>query len=184
MALRFQKKDDVDREVSERRRDPLWGIVIGGALYLSIRALLGWIGWGKGESLKSYGEDVVWLIAIGFLFWLVSPLYYEFRIRTKEIDGKVSAIEAAVNTHREGQRSETEPFNANKVMEKLAAIEERLNELSEKLENLHPGAGYAHSTSGIREGLRTIDARTFAMNANEREALKPDENCGQKEDAV
>ena len=125
MALRFQKKDDVDREVSERRRDPLWGIVIGGALYLSIRALLGWIGWGKGESLKSYGEDVVWLIAIGFLFWLVSPLYYEFRIRTKEIDGKVSAIEAAVNTHREGQRSETEPFNANKVMEKLAAIEER-----------------------------------------------------------
>jgi hypothetical protein len=53
------------------------------------------------------------------------PYYQEFRLRTKELDGKVSAIEAAVSASAEQQEE---------VISKLTEIENTLNLVLRKLE--------------------------------------------------
>jgi hypothetical protein len=45
------------------------------------------------------------------------------------------------------------------LLERLTAIDERLGELSEKVESMNPGEAVAYSTGGIREGLRTIEEK-------------------------
>ncbi len=88
---------------------------------LVVYALIdGIFAWFRDESLASYGKNLAWLIAIGFVYWLVAPYYYEFRNRTKEIDGKVTAIEEALNKSTDGQME---------LMERLAAIERKLAEM-------------------------------------------------------
>jgi hypothetical protein len=145
MALRFQGNDEVDRAAKEERHTG------GLAVLLVLYALIdGAFSWFRGESLASYGKNLAWLVGFGFVYWVAAPFYYEFRIRTKEIDGKLSAIEATVIASKEGH---------SELLEKLTAIEEKLEELSEKVENLNPGESVTYSTSGIREGLRTIEER-------------------------
>jgi DNA-binding FrmR family transcriptional regulator len=56
----------------------------------------------------------------------VAPFYYEFRIRGKEIDGKVSAIEQAVIASKEGHAE---------LLERLTAIEDKLNSIQRELES-------------------------------------------------
>jgi hypothetical protein len=117
MALHFQEKDDVDQAAKEERHTG--GLLIVLALYAAIDAAFTWF---KGESLASYGKNLAWLVGIGFVLWMVAPLYYEFRFRTKEIDGKVSAIEEAVNASLEGRAE---------LLERLTAIEEKLAEIQD-----------------------------------------------------
>jgi hypothetical protein len=155
MSLRFQKEDEVDREIKERRRaDAAPALLVWSAILVCYMAGAGLYDWLNEKSLKSYGQEIGWPLTFVFLMvfarWFLSPIYNEFRARTKEIDGKVSAVEKAVTASKE---------NHAELLEKLTAIEERLEALSEKVENLNPGEGVAYSTGGIREGLRTIEEK-------------------------
>jgi F0F1-type ATP synthase membrane subunit b/b' len=78
------------------------------------------VDWISGKSLASYEEELAFYIGLGFLFWFLTPFYYEFQIRTKEIDGKVSAIEEAVTSAKE-DRAE--------LLERLVAIEAKLDDI-------------------------------------------------------
>lgn len=115
MVLRFQKEkdDEIDRAAKEERAMP---VVI--FLLLLFAAILGVFAWFQGKSLTSYAEDLVWLYGFGIAYWLLSPFYFEFRIRAKEIDGKVSAIEKTVAALK-GDRAE--------LLERLSAIEGKLD---------------------------------------------------------
>ena len=151
MALRFQEKDDVDRAIKGESQT---GCLI--VILVLLAAITGAFAWFRGDGLASYEKELAFYIGCGFVIWLAAPFYYEFRIRTKEIDGKVSAIEKAVNASEEA--------NAE-LLEKLTAIEHKLGELLEKVESMNPGEGVAYSTGGIREGLRTIEERIGRADA-------------------
>lgn len=115
MFLRFQKEDDVDREVKEEnRRTVPWMILFYIGLVAGAFGLSDWL---RSELPTSLWEELGGLFAIGFVCWLVVPVYEEFRIRTKEIYGKVSAIEADVIAAKE--------IHAE-LLEKLIAVEEKL----------------------------------------------------------
>src|SRR5271170_2743940 len=109
MGLRFQGNDEVDRQAREERATWVWVFLIA-----LLGAVSGAVDWFTGKSLASYKEELGFYIVFGFLSWLFSPFYYEFRIRSKEIDGKVSAIEKAVASAEEGRVE---------LLERLAVIE-------------------------------------------------------------
>jgi hypothetical protein len=114
VALRFQaERDEVDRAARESRAT---GVTVG--LLLLLAVITGAVDWFSGESLASYEKELAFYIGLGFVTWLAAPFYHEFRIRTKEIDGKVSAIEETVNSSRDAHE---------KLLERLTAIEEALN---------------------------------------------------------
>lgn len=116
MALRFQDgHDEVDRAAKESRAT---GVMV--FLLLVIAVITGAINWFSGESLASYEKELALYIGLAFVIWLAAPFYHEFRIRTKEINGKVSAIEETVNSSREAHE---------KLLERLTAIEEELRAL-------------------------------------------------------
>jgi hypothetical protein len=117
VALRFQKASDdaVVRAAKEERHLP--PLIF---LLLLLGAIDGAISWLSGESLASYLKRFAVFCAIALLFELVSPIYYEFRIRAKEIDGKVSEIEKAVIASKE---------NHAELLERLAMIEEKLDSM-------------------------------------------------------
>jgi hypothetical protein len=117
MSLRFQREDDVDCEVKEGRRRTPWIILFFIVLFAAVSGLGDWL---SGQSLKSFGEEIVGAIGFGFVWWLVDPIYEEFRVRTKEIDGKVSAIESSMV---ESKERDTE------LLRRLKAIETRLDEI-------------------------------------------------------
>ena len=89
-------------------------------LLLLFAAILGVFAWFRGESLASYMQDIAWLVGFGIAYWMFSPFYYEFRIRAKEIDGKVTEIEKAVSVVREDQKE---------LLERLSAIEDEVRSL-------------------------------------------------------
>ncbi|MGP8259906.1 MAG: hypothetical protein ACLQM6_08140 [Acidobacteriaceae bacterium] len=140
MALRFQNRDDeVDRAAKETR-------ATGAMVFLLVLAAVIWgaVDWFSGESLASYEKLLALLIGLGFVDWLASPYYHEFRIRTKEIDGKVSAIEKAVNASKEDQADNiavtvsriewtvnVSKEDLAKLLERLTAIEEKLTEIQD-----------------------------------------------------
>jgi putative Mn2+ efflux pump MntP len=116
VALRFQvERDEVDRAAKESRAT---GVTVFMLLVLAV--ITGAVDWFSGESLASYEKELAFYVGFLFVIWLAAPYYHEFRIRTKEIDGKVSAIEEAVNSSREAQE---------KLLERLTAIEEELRAL-------------------------------------------------------
>ncbi len=117
MVLRFQKKDESDRAAKEERHTG--GLVV---VLVLVAVIHGAFAWFSDKSLASYEVDLVWLFGFGFVYWMAAPFYYEFRIRTKEIDGKVSAIEEAVNALREGHAE---------LLERFTAIEEKLTEIQD-----------------------------------------------------
>jgi hypothetical protein len=155
MSLSFQKEDEVDREIKEKRRADASPAILGWTAILACYLVgVGLYDWLTDKPLKSYGQEIDWPLTfvffIVFAMWFLSPIYNEFRARTKEIDGKVSAIEKVVNASMEGHAE---------LLERLTAIDERLGELSEKVESMNPGEAVAYSTGGIREGLRTIEEK-------------------------
>lgn len=112
MVLRFQDKDEeVDRAAKRERRSIVVFVGIGALV-------MGLWSWLSGDSLHSYGEFLAFAAVCLWALWMVSPIYYEFQIRTKEIDGKVSAIEAESRAAKE-ERAD--------LLEKLTAIEEKLD---------------------------------------------------------
>ena len=116
MALRFQnERDEVDRTAKESRAT---GVMV--FLLLLLAVITGAVEWFSGGSLASYEKELAFYIGSAFVAWLAAPFYYEFRIRTKEIDGKVSAIEEAVNSSREAH---------GELLERLGAIEKELRAL-------------------------------------------------------
>jgi hypothetical protein len=117
MSLRFQKEDDVDREVKEERRTTPWLYLFCIVFFAVVFGLFDWLG---GQSLKSFWEELGGLIVVCWFIWLVSPIYEEFRIRTKEIDGKVSTIESTINESKERD---------HELLKRLTAIENRLDEI-------------------------------------------------------
>jgi TPR repeat protein len=131
MALRFQQTDEVDREVTEKQRaTSFWWIIgVGLLLYLASKVL-------PSEFARPIVELIAVLYALWFLSWMVSPVYHEFRSRTKEINGKVSAIEAAANASKEDHVELLEKLTAiekqtdsktKQISKRLAAIESALN---------------------------------------------------------
>lgn len=72
----------------------------------------------NGASLKEYERELGIFIAGFFALWLVSPIYREFSSRTKEIDGKVSVIEEAVNASKKDHAE---------LLERLTAIEGKMD---------------------------------------------------------
>jgi len=116
VALRFQnERDEADRAAKESRAT---GVTVG--LLLVVAVITGAGDWFSGQSLASYEKELAFYIGSAFVAWLAAPFYYEFRIRTKEIDGKVSAIEEAVNSSREAH---------GELLERLGAIEKELRAL-------------------------------------------------------
>lgn len=113
MALRFQEKDDVDRVAKESRAT---GVTVFCLLVLA--AIAGATDWINGKSLASYEKELVFYIGLAFVIWLAAPFYHEFRIRRKEIDGKVSAIDGALSSKGEAQEE---------LLKRLTAIEEAVN---------------------------------------------------------
>jgi uncharacterized protein YfbU (UPF0304 family) len=114
VALRFQEKDDVDRVAKESRAT---GVTV--FCLLVVAAIAGATDWINGESLASYEKELVFYIGLAFVIWLAAPFYHEFRIRTKEIDGKVSAIDGALSSSREAHEE---------LLKRLTAIEEAVND--------------------------------------------------------
>jgi uncharacterized membrane protein YciS (DUF1049 family) len=112
VALRFQEKDDVDRAAKESRAT---GVTV--FCLLVVAAIVGATDWINGESLASYEKELVFYVGLAFVIWLAAPFYHEFRIRTKEIDGKVSAIEEALNSSRRAHEE---------LLKRLTTIEEKL----------------------------------------------------------
>ena len=114
MALRFQNEhDEVDRAAKESRAT---GVMV--FLLLILAVITGAGDWFSGESLAYYEKELAFYIGLAFVTWLAVPFYHEFRIRTKEIDGKVSVIEEALNSSREAQEE---------LLERLIAIEKKLD---------------------------------------------------------
>jgi hypothetical protein len=146
VALRFQEKDDVDRVAKESRAT---GVTV--FLLLVLAVITGAVDWFSGESLASYEKELAFYIGLAFVTWLAAPFYHEFRIRTKEIDGKVSAIEDAVNASKEDHADDIEKavtvsriewtVNASRedlaeLLERLTAIKDAVNASKEAHEEL------------------------------------------------
>lgn len=119
MSLRFQKEDDVDAEIKKIRGG---GALKVGALIVAMAVLSGIEDLIKGASLEHYEKELGFLFGAGSLIWIVNFIYWEFRTRTKEIDGKVSAIEQAVIASKEGHAE---------LLERLTAIEEKLSQIQD-----------------------------------------------------
>jgi hypothetical protein len=151
LALRFQDKgDEVDRAAKDERATPVLVFLL--VLIAAIQGVFSWI---EGKSLASYGEDLAWLFALGLAYWFFAPFYYEFRIRTKEIDGKVSAIEKSVNSLRDG----------------IAELRDQLQLALEKLDEIlgsRRGAS-RRSDSEIYRELNGISEGLARLNKVERE---------------
>lgn len=119
MALRFQhgNDDEISRAAREERGTPVLVFLL--VLYAVIQGAIAWV---RGETLASYEKDLSWCLGFAITYWIFAPFYYELRIREKEIDGKVSAIEQTV-TALNGHRAE--------LLERLSTIEEKLNSIRE-----------------------------------------------------
>lgn len=119
MALRFQNSDDdVDRAAKEARATSLLILLV--LLFAAISGVFAWV---TGESLASYAKDLTWWFGFGLAYWIAAPFYYEFRIRAREIDGKVSAIEKALVA--DGQA---------KLIEQLETLDAKLDSLREVMD--------------------------------------------------
>jgi len=117
MALLFQEKDEIDREIEKsQRRLPVGSLaaIAFFAVFFGVADLL------SGISLKEYEETIAVCIATVFAFWLISPLYGELRFRAKETYGKVSAIEEAMKVSKEHHAE---------FLQRLTAIEEKMTEI-------------------------------------------------------
>jgi hypothetical protein len=147
MALLFQKTDEVDKRVREevRRVSRSGGVLL--ILYLSVTGTIAFV---SGDSLASYGKDHLFTIGLVFAVWSCFPFFQEFRIRTKEINCKVSAVEDAVIASRE---------RASEMLEMLRAMDSKLYDVSGKLQGLDVPDDVTYSTGCIRKGLRAIDER-------------------------
>lgn len=117
MSLHFQKEDEVDREMKEAGITALWVCIIIFVLFAAIDGLFAWLG---GSSLKAYGRDLGWLIVLILAASGAFGFYKEIRVRLREIDGKVSAIEEAVNAAKKERAG---------LLERLSAIEDELRSL-------------------------------------------------------
>lgn len=134
MVLRFQERDEVDRAAKETRATGVMVFV----LVLSA-VVTGAVAWFSGESLASYEKVLALYIGLGFVNWLAAPFYHEFRIRTKEIDGKVSAIEEAANALMESHAAVTVSrieWTVNASREDLAELLERLTAIENRLDSI------------------------------------------------
>lgn len=124
LALRFQDKDDdVDRAVKEARSASVFA---GAFVFVLAAAIGGVVSWLSGDSLRSYEQYIAVGVACLWAGWILVPIYEEFLVRTKEIDGKVSAIEKAVNGSNEGHEE---------LLERLTAIEDKMDAMQRELES-------------------------------------------------
>ena len=78
--------------------------------------------WSHGGSLQKFAIELGGLIVVCWIGWVAYPIYLEFRLRTKEIDGKISATEAAMNETNERYLE---------LLHRLNAIESRLDEIQD-----------------------------------------------------
>ncbi len=135
MDLRFQKEDDVDRAVKQRHSGRLLTLLVVCGVIDGLSTCFG------GESFVSYKAHLLWIIGFGFVYWMAGAFYSEFRLRTKEIDGKVSAIEVALIASKPDHTADVEKavtlsrieWTVNDTRKDLAGLLERLTALEEKL---------------------------------------------------
>jgi hypothetical protein len=124
MTLRFQKDDEVDREVKAKSRFPWWTFIFGFALLGVVTGIDSLV---TGRSLAKFERDLggilVFSLVLAWAEGLLAPFYKEFRFRTQEIDGKVSAIEETVTALGGGLAE---------LREQLRVIQHKLDELSQK----------------------------------------------------
>jgi hypothetical protein len=128
MALRFQgsNEDEVDRQAKREGYTPVLIFI-----FVLLAAIDGVTSWFSNKSLASYEQGLGLMSILVLAYWFAAPFYYEFRIRTKEIDGKVSAIEGAVAaSQRESAQLRSE----------LSAVRDKLGDLYEmrmQLQSIH-----------------------------------------------
>ena len=116
----------MDEEVKENRKsEGITLAVLYGFSFVVIAIIAGIFDWLTGRDDKSvragsriYFHATLALPVIGQM--VLIPLYNEFRLRSKEIDGKVSAIESALNSSKKDHAE---------IIERLAAIEETLDKI-------------------------------------------------------
>lgn len=122
MALQFNVEDDADREVARtigRSTSKLWWQMLFLCLYTAVMAAVPtyFVKVSQSGELFLFGS-----IAFLWMVWLLDKIcsnyYLEFRLRTKEIYGKVSVIEEAVNASKE---------EGAELLERLTAIEDKLD---------------------------------------------------------
>ncbi len=121
MTLRFQKDDEVDREVRATRHFPWWTFIL---VFAVIGVSDGMVSLVTGRGLAKFESDLGEALAFSFVLALaegfLAPFYKEFRFRTKETGGKVSAIEETVAALGGG----------------VAELREQLREIQHKLDEL------------------------------------------------
>jgi hypothetical protein len=151
MTLRFQKDDEVDREVKAgRRRFPIWTFVFLFILLGVISGIAALIhGWSLVRLERELGEILGFSFFVALGASIFAPLYKEFRFRTKEIDGKVLAIEEALTASREVEKAMTVSrieWTVNDTRENLAGLLERFNEIEKKLDAIERHLGVPRSS--------------------------------------
>lgn len=146
MAIHYQDKDDeIDRLAKEERAMPVLILVI--VMFALIAGIWAYL---TGGSLKSYGRDMAGVLGLAFAYWLFSPFYYEFRLRTKEANGKATATLERLERleARFGER-------LNVIEEKLDTIEHRSLELPGNAPQT--GRILFPELAGIHHGLQQIN---------------------------
>jgi hypothetical protein len=126
MMLRYQNKDEVDQEVEAQTRSSAAFWLIMGVLFAVLAGVWVLVKWLLGHPLSSHEVAIVVIGSLSVPIislageYMIAPVYKEFRIRTKEIDGKLSAVESVINESKERN---------SELLERLAAIENRLDEI-------------------------------------------------------
>lgn len=122
MALRFQHKgNELDRATNEDASFLFWVFMI---VAVVVAAAFGVHAWLSDESFQSYGKDASAIFVAALVVCLLFSLYSEFRTRTNEIYGMVSAIEKALNASKEGHAE---------LLERLTAVEDKLDAMQRGL---------------------------------------------------
>jgi DNA-binding FrmR family transcriptional regulator len=151
MSLRFQDYDEIDREVkAEKRRSGLLFVLF----FCLIAAAVGLHDWLHGDSLKSHEGDLGWLVAALFVVWLVGPLFFELSKRLKEIDGKVSVTESAIN----------ESVHDKEILNRIYAIEGSLNEIHDELRKIN--SDNKESCGELQKRSKAIEDKSNEIRGN------------------
>jgi hypothetical protein len=84
----IQDQND-EKEITRLANKERNGLVIGLLIVTAILEVFDWI---RGGSLVPDKFDIAVFIASIFVVWLVAPIIFEFRIRSRKIDGKLDKV--------------------------------------------------------------------------------------------
>jgi hypothetical protein len=108
------------------------------AIFVGFAVLAGIVDWVRGDSLKTYGQEIAGFFLLLFFVWVAYSYYSEFSIRTKGINSRLASVEVSLAEFRTSLEA------------RLAAIEKRIpREPTDSNSPIKP--------SGLSEGLKRLD---------------------------